>query len=212
VPGVTLDREKYMYEKWRGPVLADFLIELRRKSLDLPFLDPSKAFSLKDYVYKLIREINLFNKDIKDEIKDIDAFLKKIFMPAYEKLPVAFCHGDYHPMNIIWSADDIKCVIDWEFSDCKSEIYDAANLIGCVGVEDPQSLTGDLVKSFIADMKRAKIISNISWKYLVEFIIALRFAWLSEWLRRKDSEMIRLELDYMRLLIENKSSLQKVWP
>jgi homoserine kinase type II len=212
VPGVLLDRRKYMYEKWRGPVLANFLIELRRKSLDLPFLDPSKAFSLKDYLYKLIREINLYNKDIKDEIKDIDAFLKRNFMPAYEKLPVTFCHGDYHPMNIIWSADDIKCVIDWEFSGYKSEIYDAANLIGCVGVEDPQSLTGDLVKSFIADMKRAKIISNISWKYLVEFIIALRFAWLSEWLRRRDTEMIRLELDYMRLLIENKSSLQKTWP
>lgn len=67
VPGVTLDREKYMYEKWRGTALANFLIELRQKSLDLPFLDPSKAFSLKDYVYKLIREINLYNKDIKDE-------------------------------------------------------------------------------------------------------------------------------------------------
>jgi homoserine kinase type II len=212
VLGVLLDREKYMYEKWRGPVLANFLIELRRKSHALPFLDPSKAFSLKDYVYKLIREINLYNKDIKDEIKDIDFFLKKNFMPAYEKLPVAFCHGDYHPLNIIWSADDIKCVIDWEFSGYKSEIYDAANLIGCVGVEDPQSLTGDLIKSFIADMKEAGIISKTSWKYLVEFIIAFRFAWLSEWLRRRDTEMIRLELDYMRLLIENKSSLQKAWP
>ena len=212
VRGIPLDREKYMYEKWRGPALADFLIELRRKSHGLPFFDPSKAFSLKDYVYKLIREINLYNKDIKDEIKDIAGFLEKDFMPTYEKLPVAFCHGDYHPLNIIWSADDIKCVIDWEFSGYKSEIYDAANLIGCVGVEDPQSLTGDLVKSFIADMKRAEIISKTSWKYLVEFIIALRFAWLSEWLRRRDTEMIRLELDYMRLLIENKSSLQKAWP
>ena len=212
VRGIPLDREKYMYEKWRGPVLANFLIELRRKSQGLSFFDSSKSFSLKDYVYKLIREINLYNKDIKDEIKDVAGFLEKDFMPAYEKLPVAFCHGDYHPLNIIWSADDIKCVIDWEFSGYKSEIYDAANLIGCVGVEDPQSLTGDLIKSFIADMKRAKIISKTSWKYLVEFIIALRFAWLSEWLRRKDKEMIRLELDYMRLLIENKRSLQKVWP
>lgn len=212
VRGIPLDRQKYMYEKWRGPALADFLIALHRKSKDLPFFDPSKAFSLKDYVFKLIREINFYNKDIKAEIKDIESFLEKDFMPAYEKLPVVFCHGDYHPMNIIWSADDIKCVIDWEFSGYKSEIYDTANLIGCVGVEDPQSLTGDLVKSFIADMKRAKIISNISWRYLVEFIIALRFAWLSEWLRSCDTEMIRLELDYMRLLIENKSSLQKAWP
>ena len=210
--GVTLDREKYMYEKWRGSAFADFLIELRRKSQNLPFFDPSKAFSLKDYVYKLIREINLYNKDIKDEIKDIAGFLEKYFMPMYEKLPVAFCHGDYHPLNIIWSADDIKCVIDWEFSGYKSEIYDTANLIGCVGVEDPQSLTGDLIKRFIADMKETGIISKTSWKYLVEFIIALRFAWLSEWLRRRDTEMISMELDYMRLLIENKSSVQKAWP
>ena len=211
VQGVTLDREKYMYEKWRGRALADFLIELRRKYHALPFYDFHKVFSLKDYVYKLIRDINLYNKDIKDDIKDIANFLEKDFMPAYEKLPVAFCHGDYHPLNIIWSADDIKCVIDWEFSGYKSEIYDVANLIGCVGVEDPQSLTGDLIKSFIANMKEAGIISKTSWKYLVEFIIALRFAWLSEWLRRRDTEMISLELDYMRLLIENKSSLQKAW-
>jgi len=211
VRGIPLDREKYMYEKWRGPALADFLIELRRKTSDLSFLNASKTFSLKDYVYKLIHEINLYNKDIKDEIKDVTCFLEKDFMPAYERLPVAFCHGDYHPMNIIWSADDIKCVIDWEFSGCKSEIYDAANLIGCIGVEDPQSLTDNLVKSFITDMKSADIISNVSWKYLMEFIVALRFAWLSEWLRRSDTEMIRLELDYMRLLIENKSSLQRAW-
>jgi homoserine kinase type II len=211
VRGLPLDREKYMYEKWRGPALADFLIELRRKTSDLSFLNASKTFSLKDYVYKLIHEINLYNKDIKDEIKDVTCFLEKDFMPAYERLPVAFCHGDYHPMNIIWSADDIKFVIDWEFSGCKSEIYDAANLIGCIGVEDPQSLTDNLVKSFITDMKSADIISNVSWKYLMEFIVALRFAWLSEWLRRSDTEMIRLELDYMRLLIENKSSLQRAW-
>jgi homoserine kinase type II len=211
VRGIPLDREKYMYEKWRGPALADFLIELRRKTSGSSFFNPTKTFSLKDYVYKLIREINLYNKDIKAEIKDVAGFLEKDFMPAYKRLPVAFCHGDYHPMNIIWSADDIKCVIDWEFSGYKSEIYDAANLIGCIGVEDPQSLNDNLVRSFIADMKSADIISKISWKYLMEFIVALRFAWLSEWLRRSDTEMIRLELDYMRLLIENKSSLQKAW-
>jgi len=43
-------------------------------------------------------------------------------------------------------------------------------------------------------MKEAGIISKTSWKYLVEFIIAFRFAWLSEWLRRRDTEMIRLEI------------------
>jgi homoserine kinase type II len=211
IQGAPLNRQKYMYEKWRGHALVAFLIALHRKSKKLPFSDSRNVFSLKDYIYKLIREINLYNKKIKPEINDIAGFLEKDFMSAYEKIPVAFCHGDYHPMNIIWSSDDIKCVIDWEFCGFKREIYDAANLIGCVGVEDPQCLTGELVKSFISDIQRAKIISNTSWKYLVEFIVALRFAWLAEWLRRKDTEMISLELDYMRVLIDNKNILQKTW-
>jgi homoserine kinase type II len=211
VHGVELDREKYMYDEWRGPALADFLIELRRKSPNPLFRHAQNIFSLKNYVYKLIRDINLYKKDIKSEVNDIACFLEKDFIPGYDKIPVAFCHGDYHPLNIIWSVDDIQCVIDWEFCGYKSDLYDAANLIGCVGVEDPQSLTGMLVKSFIAKMKVAGVISVMSWKYLVEYIVALRFAWLSEWLRKKDSEMISLELDYMRLLIDHKNGLQKAW-
>lgn len=209
VQGVELDREKYMYEKWRGPKLAAFLIELRRKSEKMPF--SGGVFSLPGYIDKLIREINLYNHDIQDVIEDVAAFLEKDFMPVYGKLPVAFCHGDYHPLNIIWSDTDIQCVIDWEFCGYKSELYDIANLVGCIGSEDPQSLTGELIKSFIAGMKDAGFISETSWKYLVEFIVALRFAWLSEWLRRKDTEMISLELDYMRLLIDNKNVLHRAW-
>jgi len=61
-------------------------------------------------------------------------------------------------------------------------------------------------------MKKSGIISKESWKYLTEFIIALRFAWLVEWLRRNDTEMISLEMDYLRLLIDNKTALEKSWP
>lgn len=211
VPGLVLDREKYMHEEWRGPVLAGFLIELSRKSHNRPFFKFHRVFSLKKYVYKLIREINLYNQDIKSKVNDIAGFLENDFMPVYDKIPVTFCHGDYHPLNIIWSKDDIKCVIDWEFCGYKSELYDAANLIGCVGMEDPRCLKGMLVKGFITKMQETEIISEMSWKYLVEYIVALRFAWLSEWLRKKDSEMISLELDYMRLLIDHKKSLQKAW-
>jgi len=201
-----------MYEQWRGKALADFLIELHGKAKNLLSVNADDVFSLNNYIYKLIHEINLYNKDIIAEIQAVAVFLEKDFLPAYEKLPVAFCHGDYHPLNIIWSDNGIKCVIDWEFCGYKSELYDAALLIGCIGVEDPQALTDDLVKSFIAGMKEAKIISKASWQYLVEFIVALRFAWLAEWLRQKDEEMIRLELDYMRLLTENKSGLENAWP
>jgi len=44
-----------------------------------------------------------------------------------------------------------------------------------------------------------------------DFVVALRFAWLSEWLRRDDVEMIALELDYMDLLIEHRGRLRSLW-
>ncbi len=211
ISGVELDRAKYMDDAWRGPVLAKFLIDLREKSKDIPFFNPQRSFSLKDYIDRLVGHVKMYKTSLREEVVGVMDFLEKEFMPSYAKLPVAFCHGDYHPMNIIWSEDDIHCVIDWEFTGYKSEIYDVANLIGCVGVEDPLALTGEFIQSFIAAMQKARIISDVSWDCLVQFIVALRFAWLSEWLRRRDEEMITLEMDYMRLLMENKKALRESW-
>ena len=58
-------------------------------------------------------------------------------------------------------------------------------------------------------LKQAEIFSLLSWQYFVDLVITLRFAWLSEWLRKKDTEMIELEIDYMFLLLDNKEVLEK---
>jgi len=42
-------------------------------------------------------------------------------------------------------------------------------------------------------------------------IIAIRFGWLSEWLRNQDTEMIELETVYMNLLMENADTLIDLW-
>lgn len=210
VQGIALDREKYMLDNWRGDALAEFLIALRSTG-KMPLFDPKKAFSLKNYVHKLIRNVATYQGDVQAGIGDTIDFLEKDFLTHYEKLPVAFCHGDYHPMNVIWRSDRLACVIDWEFSGYKNEIYDMANLIGCVGVENPQGLSAGLVTSFIRKMQDAKVISPIGWHYLVDCIIALRFAWLSEWLRRSDEEMVNMELDYMHVLMDNKEDLEQHW-
>jgi homoserine kinase type II len=138
-------------------------------------------------------------------------FLDKHFIRAHDSLPVCFCHGDFHALNVIWSGDGINAVIDWEFSGIKPEIYDMANMIGCIGIENPEALTGPLVTDFILRLKNSTIISDDSWKVLLEYIVALRFAWLSEWLRHKDHEMIGLETVYMKLLIDNANDLKHVW-
>jgi homoserine kinase type II len=210
-PGVTLERSTYLYEGWRAGVLADFLIDLHAQSKDIPFFSYDETFSIKAYVYTLMAQIHKRESKIAPLAQSVVAFLEQDFMNIYDTLPLGFCHGDYHPLNIIWTKDHIQAVIDWEFLGIKPEIYDVANMVGCLGMEHPSSLTADLVVNFIQQLKTADIFSSVSWKYLLEFIVAMRFAWLSEWLRKDDREMIALELEYMDLLISNREALLAAW-
>ena len=73
------------------------------------------------------------------------------------------------------------------------------------------SLTGPLVCGFIGQLRQEGVFAEASWRIFVEFVVALRFAWLSEWLRKKDEEMIALELEYMRLLIANRDDFRATW-
>jgi len=211
VEGVVLDRPEYVFDRWRGAVLADFLIELGNKSKKIPFFNSSTLFSIKDYIYKLISQIKTNDPDVLIKIEPVLCFLENRFMEVHDMLPVSFCHGDFHPLNIIWSQDSIRAVIDWEFLGVKPRIYDAANMVGCLGIEDPEGLTGELTCDFITALKEAGLISGISRELFPEFVIAVRFAWLSEWLRHKDREMIELETTYMNLLKDNAELLKNIW-
>ena len=211
IPGTELNRQAYLYEKWRGTRLADFLIALRNKTVCLPFFNPAEPFSIKTYLLQLFQIITRYHSPLAQTLHPVILFLEKNFFRIYDTFPTAFCHGDYHPLNVIWDTNDIKAVIDWEFTGYKPEIYDAANMIGCIGVEHPSGLFGELVSEFIGRLQEARLMQDVSWDYLVEFILAVRFAWLSEWLRKTDTDMIEMETVYMKLLIEEKSRLMDAW-
>ena len=211
VEGVPLKRPEYVFHRWRGIVLADFLIKLNKKSPGIDHVFPMQSFSIIDYIYELIDTIGIHEPELRISINPMVGFLEKSFVGVHDTFPQSFCHGDYHPLNIIWSTNGIHAVIDWEFCGYKPEIYDVANLMGCIGMEDPESLFGGLIAEFIQCLRQAKLYSELSWQYLLEFMVALRFAWLSEWLRKSDQEMIKLEQVYMRLLIENKKKLLYSW-
>jgi homoserine kinase type II len=90
-------------------------------------------------------------------------------------------------------------------------MYDVANMIGCLGMEDPQTLKKDIIKLFLEKIKNENIFQELSWSYLFDLILAIRFSWLAEWLRKNDKEMIELEIIYMNLLLDNKNYLKKFW-
>lgn len=211
VEGITLKRPEYIFDRWRGNVLADFLINLRKESEALPYFDKQDVFSIKDYVYEMRTKLEHHEPELSEKIQPIIGFLEEKFMDVHDKLPSCFCHGDYHPLNVIWAEKGINAVIDWEFLGFKPELYDAANLVGCIGIENPQGLLGDLVYDLIQRLKEVDIFQDISWDFFLEFMVALRFGWLSEWLRKSDTEMIELEVVYMNLLVNNRETLEKAW-
>ena len=211
VDGVSPDRPNYVFDRWRGKPAADFLIQLRRKSDGISSVSPSHSFSIKDYIYRLLDRIKEYEPHLFRDVRPIVDFLERGFMGIHDALPVAFCHGDYHSLNIIWSKTGINAVIDWEFLGFKPELYDVANMIGCIGIEAPESLVHDFVGDFIFCLKTSGVIAALSWECLLEFVLALRFAWLSEWLRHNDREMIELETTYMAILIKNYGDIRDAW-
>lgn len=211
IEGAPLPRPSYILDGWRGKACADFLLDLRSRARDLPLFGEEVPFSMSRFIHEMYRTMAEYNPETRGRMRQAFDFIEQEFASHEGTFPVVFCHGDFHPLNVIWSEEGIKSVIDWEFLGYRPEIYDVANLIGCVGFEDPAGLTEGLVTELISRMMKANVLSPAGWQQLVEWVIAVRFAWLSDWLRRRDREMIDLEVTYIHLLIHNRRALKDYW-
>ncbi|MBU8850232.1 MAG: aminoglycoside phosphotransferase family protein [Desulfobacterales bacterium] len=206
-----IKRPDYLSSSTMGKSFALFLIDLSRASANIGTHISFKPFSIKKYIYKLFSEMEIHDKWIHKKYLPFLAFLEKDFMKIHDKLPISFCHGDLHPLNVLWNHDQIKAVIDWEFAGIKPDIYDAANLVGCAGIENPNGLGMPMVTTFLKKMRQDNFLSGIGWQFFPEYILALRFAWLSEWLRKKDKQMLEMEEAYMGILVDNMDVLRRGW-
>ena len=211
INGTDLDRPGYVFDGWRGPCITDCLVSLRAAGQKFPVPDGRGFFSITNYITDMVSRIDRHNPELAAPITPILTYLRKSFFKHHNTLPVALCHGDYHPLNIIWKPDGIAALIDWEFFGLKPEAYDVANMVGCLGVEDPESLSGNMVLTFLDELKATSFLSGASWRTLPDLILAIRFAWLSEWLRKSDTEMVALELTYMYLLMDNHDKIKSLW-
>ncbi|MGA6926262.1 MAG: aminoglycoside phosphotransferase family protein [Desulfosarcina sp.] len=211
VEGVPLDRPAYAMDEWRGNAAAAFLTRFYHICLQNPAHSVILPFSIVDYIRNLFATLSHRQPTIAERYHPFTAHLERHLLPVHDGLPRHFCHGDLHPLNIIWGKDAIRAVIDWEFCGIKPEIYDLANLLGCLGMEDPRSLAGPFANRLIARLKGSGIYADASWNALPDLMLAIRFAWLGEWLRKDDRPMTRLEADYMSLLLDNRRELSDRW-
>lgn len=208
VGGVVLDRPAYVMDGWRGEVTAGFLIALHDICSKGPEDFDTAPFSISAYTRSLMDTLSERNPDVAERYRPFMDHLERHLFPIHDQLPTRFCHGDLHPINIIWGKKSIRAVIDWEFCGTKPEIFDLANLLGCLGIEDPQSLTGPFAGRLIYRLRRSGVYSEQSWGALPDLVLAIRFAWLSEWMRKNDQPMIRLEADYMSLLLQDRQMMK----
>jgi len=206
-----LKRPDYLSSSQMGKSFAAFLIRLSKTAGNIDRKIPFKPFSIKNYIYKLFSDMKIHEPLVYKQYLPFLFFLEKQFMDIHDDLPVLFCHGDLHPLNVIWDHDRIKAVIDWEFTGIKPDIYDAANLVGCAGIENPEGLGMPMVTTFIKEIRQKDIFSEMGWRFFPEYILALRFAWLSEWLRKKDRQMLEMEAAYMGILVDNMDVLRQGW-
>jgi homoserine kinase type II len=206
-----IKRPDYLSSSKMGKNFAVFLIDLSKASVNIENNISFKSFSIKKYIYKLFSEMKIYDNLVFKNFFPFLVFLEKEFMEIHDKLPISFCHGDLHPLNVIWNHDQIRAVIDWEFAGMKPDIYDAANLVGCAGIENPDGLGMSMVITFIRELQSKDVFSKMGWQFFPEYILALRFAWLSEWLRRKDKQMLEMEEAYMGILVDNMDILRQGW-
>ena len=211
IEGVELDRPAYVLEAWRGEALARFLIEMKGVSAGIPFGRPRQPFSIAEFTRDLMAKMARHAPGRAAAVRDVCDWLEASLFFDHDRLPVAFSHGDPHPINVIWGEGDIRGVIDWEFSGTKPEIYDAALVVGCLGMEDPLALAGPMALAFIETLRASGRFDARGFAVFPEFVTALRFAWLSDWMRKKDGEMVEMETDYIRLLFDGRESLRRVW-
>jgi len=211
VDGVEVVRPDFAFEGWRGEALAGLLVRLRAAAAGIAGFSRGPAFSLPVFVRDLVGKLRDRERPILERVYPAVLSLERTLFPRLGEVPEAFSHGDLHPLNMVWSPTGIAAVIDWEFCGFRPEAYDAALLVGCIGMEDPRSLSGALVGSLIARLRGGAGYSDPTWETLIDLVMAVRFAWLSDWLRRSDREMADLEAVFIAMLLERREALEKAW-
>ncbi len=210
VPGDALPQPDFVDDEKRGRSLGEFLVRLRQVGSDIHDLDSVPDFNLPQYVEELMDTVRLRKPELHSALASVRTVLSPLF-DAWNDLPHCLCHGDFHPLNVIWKGQEVAAVIDWEFAGLRPALYDVANCLGCVGIEDPNALNVGLAPAMLQRMQEGDILNNSGAQFFPHLLLALRFAWMSEWLRRDDLEMQYLECDYMTLLAGNLGGLSRVW-
>jgi len=198
-----LQRPNYLDDGLKGANAALSLIRMCDVSNNIKMNDTDSGFSLWEHTAKTVENIMHIHPEILSKIPHVIDIVEHCFKDLIEQMPIAFCHGDYHPLNILWIGDNVEKVIDWEFSGYRPELTDVANIIGCAGFEKENGFSRDFVKKFLEVIENSHCFKRYDFKEIIVFVIGFRFSgWLNEWIKDKDGAMVQRETEYLNFLRE----------
>ncbi|MCW7753082.1 phosphotransferase [Desulfobotulus sp. H1] len=209
IQGENLPRPEYTKDGWRGRFFAAFICHLLEKGSQTGFRTP--FFDIIDYIRALMEVLQRREPSLYQNLLGIQKWVIHALTPLMPHIPVKLCHGDLHPVNALFEKKELLYIIDWEFCGSKPEIHDLANLLGCLGSEDPVALQEDFALQAIRGVNASGLLSSAGLQALFPMVVAIRFCWLSEWLRKQDLDMISLEQDYLKLLIHYEDAITRCW-
>jgi homoserine kinase type II len=207
VEGLPLNRETYLEEPWRVDAMTNFLLQLRDHSSELT----GPSFSIANYAEDRMGVWRGRYPEMTQKMESSFGKLQRDFFPIHDQLSEAFCHGDYHPLNMVWGQSSIESVIDWEFCGPKPELYDVALLLGCIGFDDPDHLIKEPALRLIGNLRGTELGSEKSWEHLLGLMATIRYGWMSEWIRRSDVEAREMEIVFIDILVDQREYIQQQW-
>ncbi len=210
IPGEPLPQPDFVDDAVRGKSLGSFVAQLHRTGVNIREFDTAPRFIVEDYINELMGAMAPRRPDYHEALAPVLGTLTPLF-EAWSDLPAALCQGDFHPLNVIWREQEVAAVIDWEFMGVRPALFDVANCLGCVGIEDPHALVRGLAPALLSTLRDEGSLDQTNFTLLPEMILAIRFAWMSEWLRKQDEEMAEIEVRYMRLLDNSIDTLLPAW-
>lgn len=198
-----LPRPGYLDQAWRGRAVAGLILGVQRAGAGLAELCPAPQADLPAYRDGLFAAIKGHAPGLLPRLAPLRAALTEL--PALlAAQPKALAHGDLHPLNVLWgpdAAEPLRALIDWEFAGGRPALYDAANCLGCAGFEHPSGLGRGFALGLVAGLFGPGGLPPALLPLLPGMVLASRLGWLSEWLRKGETDLLHMELDYLDVLL-----------
>ena len=84
-------------------------------------------------------------------------------------------------------------------------------MVGAVGFKNPDALIESFTCRFVGRLRDEARLDSLAWEIFFDLVIAIRFNWLTEWIRTNNENARDMEMLYMNLLTAQKDYIRKKW-